>query len=210
MGNRQRIIDAAVELMNTNGSAVGTTQLTQHLSISPGNLYYHFRNREEILVEILTRLQLDLDEVLELDPNEMLDAQRLARCFVGGAHVLWQYRFFFSSTLELVVKDARLSQQYRDFSVRGTHQVEKILQQAFKSAAGPIELKAPQRRQLAENMWVLWTSWPRHVEVLKGKEIGKAEITRSYKQLTFLLQPYLTEAFYAEVTRCAKRLALKT
>ena len=40
MGNKQRIIDAAVELMNKNGSTVGTTQLTEHLSISPGNLYY--------------------------------------------------------------------------------------------------------------------------------------------------------------------------
>ncbi|MEE4145220.1 MAG: TetR/AcrR family transcriptional regulator [Halieaceae bacterium] len=208
MGNRQRIIDAAVELMNINGSAVGTTQLVQHLSISPGNLYYHFRNREEILLEILSRLQRDLDEVLELQSREALDAQRLARCFVGGAHVLWQYRFFFSSTLELVMKDAHLSQQYRDFSIRGTHQVEKILQRAFKAAAGPIKLTAPQRRQLAENMWVLWTSWPRYIEILKGKEIGKAEITRSYKQLTFLLQPYLSGVFFTEVEECAKSLAV--
>jgi hypothetical protein len=58
-------------------------------------------------------------------------------------------------------------------------------------------------------MWVLWTSWPRYVEVIKGKEIGKAEITRSYKHPTFLLQPYLTEVFFAEVTRCAKALVVK-
>ena len=72
MGNKQRIIDAAVELMNKNGSTVGTTQLTEHLSISPGNLYYHFRNREEILAEVLLRLHTDLDEAMELAPGEEL------------------------------------------------------------------------------------------------------------------------------------------
>lgn len=208
MGNRQRIIDAAVELMNLNGSAVGTSQLTEHLSISPGNLYYHFRNREEILVEVLARLQSDLDEVLELVPGEALDAARLARCFIGGAHVLWRYRFFFSSTLELVIKDAQLRQRYREFSLRGTDQVDNILRQTFRAAAGPIKLKAPERKQLSENMWVLWTSWPRYMEIIEGRETGEEEITRSYKQLTLLLKPYVASAFFNEVTRYEKQMRL--
>ena len=87
MSNRQRIIDATVELMNRNGSSVGTTQLTEHLSISPGNLYYHFRNREEILAEVLVRLQADLDNVLVLSADEKPDARRLAEIFIGGAKV---------------------------------------------------------------------------------------------------------------------------
>ena len=93
MSNRQRIIDATVKLMNERGSAVGTTQLVEHLNISPGNLYYHFRNREEILTEVLTRLQLDLDNVLVLEPEEVPSAERLAQVLIGGAKVLWQYRF---------------------------------------------------------------------------------------------------------------------
>ena len=123
MGNKQRIIDAAVELINKNGSTVGTTQLTEHLSISPGNLYYHFRNREEILAEVLLRLQTDLDEAMELAPGEELDSLRLAQCFIGGAKVLWNYRFFFSSSLELIMKDEQLSRRYQAFCVRGTQQV---------------------------------------------------------------------------------------
>ena len=209
MGNRQRIIDAAVELMNISGSAVGTSQLTEHLSISPGNLYYHFRNREEILLEVLARLQADLDQSLELNPGEVLDAARLAQCFIGGAHVLWQYRFFFSSTLELVIKDAQLSQRYRDFSRRGTDQVDRILKKTFKVAAGTIKLKAAERRQLSENMWVLWTSWPRYIEVIKGRETGAEEITRSYKQLTFLLKPYVSSAFFTEVIRIENQMRRK-
>ena len=39
VGNRERIIESTIELMNKSGSSVGTTQLINHLGISPGNLY---------------------------------------------------------------------------------------------------------------------------------------------------------------------------
>ena len=96
MGNRERIVDAVVELMNRSGSVVGTTQLAAHLSISPGNLYYHFRNREEILAEVLARLTSDLDVVLELPPDEQPDAHRLAEILIGGAKVSVAVPVFFS------------------------------------------------------------------------------------------------------------------
>lgn len=206
MGNRQRIIEAAVDLMNKNGSVVGTTQLTEHLSISPGNLYYHFRNREEILVEVLTRLQNDLDLVLQLAPDEVLDSERLARCFVGGAQVLWQYRFFFSSTLELVMKSDELSLQYREFCKRGTQQVTTILQQALSVAPGHQRLRAAEQHKLAENMWILWTSWPRYTEVIKADSNAESEIMRSYEHLAFLLKPYLSADFFKQVMGHARSL----
>lgn len=206
MGNRQRIIEAAVELMNKNGSVVGTTQLTEHLSISPGNLYYHFRNREEILVEVLARLQHDLDNVLALEAHEELDAERLARCFIGGAQVLWQYRFFFSSSMELVMKDEHLSQQYRAFCIRGTEQVQTILQQATQLAPGLERLTSAGHYRLAENMWVLWISWPRYTEVIRGKKTPEGEIMRSHEHLAFLVKPYLSADFYDQVMLQAKKL----
>ena len=205
MGNRQRIIEAAIELMNKNGSVVGTNQLTEHLPISPGNLYYHFRNREEILIEVLTRLRSDLDAQLELAPGETLDAGRLARCFTGGARVLWQHRFFFSSAMELVVKDKSLSKQYREFCIRGTAQVRTIVQLAVTAAPGLQKLTTAERDKLAENMWVLWTSWPRYTEVINGYQLQEKEIKRSHEHLALLLKPYLNAGFFSDVIRETKK-----
>ena len=199
MGNRERIVAAAVELMNKSGSVVGTTQLAAHLSISPGNLYYHFRNREQILAEVLAGLTSDLDAVLELAPGEQPDAHRLAEIFIGGARVLWQYRFFFSSPLELVMKDEQLVDQYRRFCVRGTGQVDAILERVLHIAAGPQGLLASERRKLAENLWVLWTSWPRYAEIVAGAQVPEREILRNHEHLELLLKPYLDARFYASV-----------
>ncbi|MGE3849329.1 MAG: TetR/AcrR family transcriptional regulator, partial [Gammaproteobacteria bacterium] len=48
-GNRERIVAAAIELMNERGSLIGTTQVAAHLGISHGNLYYHFGNMQAIV-----------------------------------------------------------------------------------------------------------------------------------------------------------------
>ncbi|MCZ0944929.1 MAG: TetR family transcriptional regulator [Gammaproteobacteria bacterium] len=206
MGNRERIVAAAVELMNKSGSVVGTTQLAAHLSISPGNLYYHFRNREEILAEVLARLTSDLDAVLELPPGEQPDAHRLAEIFIGGAKVLWQYRFFFSSPLELVMKDEQLVDQYRRFCARGTAQVDAILERVLRIAAGPQELSTAERGKLAENLWVLWTSWSRYVEIVAGAQVPEREILRNHEHLELLLKPYLDPDFYASVVSRTRKV----
>ena len=206
MGNRQRIIDAAVELMNKNGSTVGTTQLTEHLSISPGNLYYHFRNREEILSEVLLRLQRDLDEAMALTPEEVLDARRLAQCFIGGAKVLWNYRFFFSSSLELIMKDEKLSSQYQAFCVRGTGQVNEVVSRARQVSPSEQTLSDDERDMLTENLWVLWTSWPRYTETVIDAHASESEITRSYEHLAFLLKPYLATDFFESVIKHCEEL----
>lgn len=206
MGNRERIIDAAVKLMNENGSAVGTTQLADYLAISPGNLYYHFRNREEILLEVLARLQADLDDVLALGPRERPDARGLAAIFIGGAVVLRRYRFFFSSSLELVIKDPVLADRYRAFTLRGIQQVDTILLRVLGSYAGAMVLTAMERHRLAENMWVLWTSWPRYIDVVIGNAAGEQDILRSHEYLASLLKPYLEPGFFRAVMRHSRTL----
>ena len=57
MSNRERIVDTALQLFNERGSAtVSTNHIAAAARISPGNLYYHFRNKEEIVRALFERL----------------------------------------------------------------------------------------------------------------------------------------------------------
>ncbi len=206
MSNKQRIIDATIELMNERGGAVGTTQLVEHLSISPGNLYYHFRNREEILAEVLAQLRLDLDEVLILEADEVPDARHLAEVLIGGARVLWRYRFFFSSSIELVSREEALVTSYRDFCIRGTRQVETILDRLLVPPVGIVRLSRKDQAKLAETLWVLWTSWPRYAELLAGQGSSEKEILRNHEALEFVLKPYFEPKFYRSVVAQTRTL----
>ncbi len=56
MNTKDRIIDMALRLFNDMGtSAISTNHIAVALEMSPGNLYYHFHNKEEIIRAILKR-----------------------------------------------------------------------------------------------------------------------------------------------------------
>src|SRR5512137_3067511 len=62
---RERILDAALVLFNADGShAVSTRHIAARLGISPGNLYYHFGNKEEIVLCLYERIEHALDALL--------------------------------------------------------------------------------------------------------------------------------------------------
>ena len=104
------------------------------------------------------------------------------------------------------MKDEQLVEQYRRFCARGTAQVDAILERVLGIAAGPQDLSAAERAKLAENLWVLWTSWPRYVEIAAGAQIPEREILRNHEHLELLLKPYLDPDFYASVVSYTRKV----
>lgn len=200
--NRSRITDAMVTLMNERGGAVNMSQIAEYLDISPGNLYYHFKNREEILRDLFDELTRDLDDVLKADPDERISIDRLVSCYIGGTKVLWRYRFFFASATDFIVRDGSLAQKYQEFSSRSKRYMQTIILGAVKEAPGVCALSSRQCEQLAETMWVLWVSWPRYSELsMPGQLIGEADIGRGLEQISFVLAPYLGASYFDQLTQ---------
>jgi len=201
-GNRERIIETAIELMNAQGGGVGTSQIADHLGISPGNLYYHFRNFSEIVREILARLRSELADSLSMPENGPVDAQRLVDYYSNGAMVLWRYRFMVSSARELTSRDPELDLSYRAFSAEGMEAVRRIIADLVKHQPGPVKASARDCENLAENMWVLWNAWPRHAEYYRiDGHVSQAAIAHGLEQIAMTLAPYLDPAFHKQVKR---------
>lgn len=63
MKTRDKIVYAALELFNQHGERnITTNHIADHIEISPGNLYYHFRNKQEIVREIFALYSAELLE----------------------------------------------------------------------------------------------------------------------------------------------------
>jgi AcrR family transcriptional regulator len=64
MNTKDAIIDKARELFNAEGTArVSTNHIAAALGISPGNLYYHYRNKTEIVRALFARFEAESDSV---------------------------------------------------------------------------------------------------------------------------------------------------
>ena len=66
MSTKERILDASLALFNELGERkVTTNHIASHLQISPGNLYYHFKNKQAIIFALFERYE---ERVLEIAP----------------------------------------------------------------------------------------------------------------------------------------------
>src|SRR4051794_5020830 len=120
MKTRERILATALRLFNDSGTGpVSTNHIAAALGISPGNLYYHFRNKEEIIRALFEQQFAGWDQLYNL-PNDRMptlaDLQQLVQAtFVLG----WSYRFIYRELIALLRRDEQLQRRWVDIRARG-------------------------------------------------------------------------------------------
>lgn len=114
MKTRDKIIQASIVLFNEQGERnVTTNHIAADLGISPGNLYYHFRNKEDIILSIYEEYARNLliETMPEVSPDvKPLDAIILYMDVVFQA--MMKFRFFYSNLPVLLAKNPLLHDKY--------------------------------------------------------------------------------------------------
>ena len=97
MKTRDKILLASLELFNDKGERnVTTNHIAAHLGISPGNLYYHFRNKSDIIYEIFLEYEKLVNYYLEIPDDRPLGLPDMMFYLESVFDGLWSYRFFSS------------------------------------------------------------------------------------------------------------------
>ncbi len=94
MSTHEKILDTALRLFNKSGTAeVSTNHIAEAAGISPGNLYYHFRNKQEIIRGLFQRLYATWDTALSLPDNRKPTLDDLKTLVKANYQIIWEYRF---------------------------------------------------------------------------------------------------------------------
>ncbi len=111
---RDRILNTSLSLFNKLGEPNVTTLLiSDELDISPGNLYYHFRSKGDIVEELFTAFEAEMLNLLAVpeDVDISLDQQSffLHLLFEGVA----RYRFLYQDLVNVLSRYERLQVRFR-------------------------------------------------------------------------------------------------
>ncbi|MBL4906735.1 MAG: TetR/AcrR family transcriptional regulator [Sneathiella sp.] len=204
MGNRDRILEAAKELFNTLGAAnVGTNKIAAHLGISPGNLYYHFENREEIIRTIFPEISRETDKVFLHSDNASFTPALFGEILINWVGVVWKYRFFYGDLVSLLRKDPILKELYNQRRKLTLALMQKSISvYAENNTSHQRNFTEDETTKLAINIWIVALNWIGFLQVEKeDTQISHADLIAGAVQIFALMEPYLDETIIKNVHR---------
>jgi len=187
---KERILDTALQLFNDSGTRIiSTNHIADACSMSPGNLYYHFKNKEQIVFGLFERMVCSWDEEKDksfeaITPNDILERQ-LEKTF----HFVWQYRFIHRELAALLDRDEKLKALCNHVLQRRIFEIEAMIKKFIDAAIiRPLDEKSI--KFLAHTSLYFGLFWQPYLEVIGG-ESTEENVQKGVQMIQQLIEPYL-------------------
>ncbi|MGO1692922.1 MAG: TetR/AcrR family transcriptional regulator [Marinobacter sp.] len=209
MKTRDKILLSSLDLFNEQGERnVTTNHIAAHLAISPGNLYYHFRNKSDIIYEIFQEYEKLVDFYLDIPDNRPMTLDDMTFYLESVFDGLWSYRFFHRDLEYLLDRDQRLRSDYREFTNRCLAAISRIFEKLAES--GIIEPQPESLRSaMSLNVWMVITNWMAFLKTAHAAQASASLTLRELKQGIYqvltLEIPYLMPAYREQVMDLRER-----
>lgn len=187
---KDKIVQASIELFNAQGERqITTNHIAAHLGISPGNLYYHFRNKEDILRHIFKEYSRLLESRIQPPGHhaEALDA--LANYLDVVFELMWRFHFFYANLPDILARDPVLHQEYQAVQEQVLARVVRVLD-ALR-LAGIIEMPPEETAEFAHTVKLVVTFWISYLKTqAPDQRIDKASVYQGVLKVLLLFKPY--------------------
>jgi AcrR family transcriptional regulator len=153
----ERILLASLELFNRFGVPnVSTTMIAADLGISPGNLYYHYPAKEELINGLFKRYEGALNGLLPASQG-VRDVEDAWFFMHSLFELVWQYRFLYRDLNDLLSNNRMLESHFKTVLLNKSRAMRQLLNGL--SSSGAVRIDAREVEATANNMVVVVTYW---------------------------------------------------
>ena len=189
---RQRILDTALSMFNLQGEPnVTTNHIADELEISPGNLYYHFRNKDDIIEQLFARYEERMDTALVSPEGRLRDLEDIWLQLHLVFECIWEYRFLYRDLVDILSRNRRLRLRFARILKRAAEGASSGMKGLVQ--AGVMRASAAEVEATATNILVIATFWMNYASVRGDKDENEA-IRSGIVQVMMLLSPLLRDA----------------
>jgi len=206
MKTKDKIIYTAIKLFNKQGTnLVSTNHIAKEMGISPGNLYYHFRSKNDIIRSISDNFSNELGSALKIQLDTISDfSSNLTSLFNRFFKIQQSYQFLFLEGVHLTKQDSRLLDNYtnlRSLIKKGYHELLSNL----------VKIKIMKRQslniidELLDTQWIIMWYWINHT-ILDRNTYDDFQIKKGIKLSFSIIKPQLTSIGKVAFDRALKVL----
>lgn len=191
MKTRDRILETSLRLFNEIGVAkVSTNRIATELEISFGNLYYHFKNKGQIVDWLFRRFENRLEPLVQgAESIRALDDWWFSVHL--ALEIVYEYRFLFRELDYLVREYPPVAARARNLTLRSLRSARRQCDEL--ASAGVLRARDEDLEMLALHIVFTGTCWLSFANVLPDDATGQPPSGLAAYHMLSLLGPYLAE-----------------
>ena len=189
---KQRILDASLALFNSQGEPnVTTNHIADDLEISPGNLYYHFRNKDDIIEQIFVRFEERMDKALAAPEDRLPELEDIWLQLHLVFECISEYRFLYRDLVDILSRNRTLRLRFARILKRAAGSASAVMRGLVQN--GAMRASAAEVEATATNILVVATFWMNYASV-RGDRDENASIRLGIVQVMMLVAPFLRDS----------------
>jgi AcrR family transcriptional regulator len=197
----ESILNTALQLFNQQGShSVTTNHIAKAMGISPGNLYYHYKNKEHIIRGLLARLIDAFDALVHLQPEGQSGLDLVAQTIAATAELIYTYRFIYIELAALLARDDRFKAMYHDIKDRRAGEFVWLFD--FLTQMGVFRQNvSPEERDAL--IFIMWTYVEGIITALHTSniQVTAASVQTHLKKIVYIAKAYLQPKLWSELAQ---------
>lgn len=195
---RDRILDTSLALFNCVGEPNVTTLLiSDELEISPGNLYYHFKSKGDIVEELFERFEGEMLDLLAVPEDADISLDQNGFFLHLMFETVARYRFLYQDLVNVLSRYDQLQSRFKRLLRKKTGAFAVICE-SFRRQ-GIMEINEEELQSLCEQLTLTCCYWSSYDTLSHLQDRESVDPGRGVYQMMHLVRPYLSAAEQDEV-----------
>ncbi len=193
MKTRERILQTSLQLFNEYGAPrITTNHIADEMNISPGNLYYHFRNKDEIIYHLFQSYEKKISDALQVPQSRDLNMEDMWLYLHLVFESIWEYRFLYRDLDNIVSRSRKLRLRFKRILERKIKTAVAIFEGLVQTKV--IQATSEEIQALATNVAVVATYWINFYNIRHDNQNSNDNnLGQGVYQVMALVAPFLRE-----------------
>ena len=188
---KERILEVSLAMFHSFGEPnVTTNAIADEMNISPGNLYYHYRSKDEIVTKIFGQFERELDELFAMGKDRAANVEDTWFWLHLLFEKIWKYRFIYRDLNHLLSKNRIIETHFKTLLENSQKKTERLMTEM--RSINELSATDGEIHAVATNLVMIVTFWHSYAYVMNPRKLDEEKaMNQGVFQVMVLLAPYL-------------------